>query len=121
MSRKASKTTAIKAVLQSSAIERRILSIRRQKVLLDSDLAMLYGVTTARLNQQIRRNRKRFPSDFLFELTARESANLKLHFATSSWGGRRKPPFAFTEHGAIMAATVLNSPRASFADESGRG
>ncbi|OGT83488.1 MAG: hypothetical protein A3H91_11750 [Gammaproteobacteria bacterium RIFCSPLOWO2_02_FULL_61_13] len=112
MPRKASKTTAVKAVLQTSAIERRILSIRRQKVLLDSDLAMLYGVSTGRLNQQVRRNRKRFPADFLFELTARESANLKLHFATSSWGGRRKPPFAFTEHGAIMAATVLNSPRA---------
>jgi ORF6N domain-containing protein len=63
-------------------------------------------------NQQIRRNRKRFPADFLFELTAEELKNLMLHSATSGWGGRRKPPLAFTEHGAIMAATVLNSAQA---------
>lgn len=112
MPRKASKTTAVTAALPSTAIDQRILSIRRQKDLLDSDLATLYGVSTARLNQQVRRNRKRFPADFLFELTDRESANLKLHLATSSWGGRRKLPLVFTEHGAIMAATVLNSPRA---------
>jgi hypothetical protein len=67
-----------------------------------------------RLNEQVRRNLKRFPSDFMFQLTAEEMRNLKSHFATSSsqWGGRRKPPYAFTEHGAIMAASVLNTPRA---------
>ena len=64
------------------------------------------------LNEQVRRNRARFPEDFIFELTPEEFANLKSQFATSSWGGRRKLPLAFTEHGAIMAATVLNTPRA---------
>lgn len=93
-------------------IARAIIVLRGQKVLLDSELAALYGVTTKRLNQQVRRNRKRFPADFFFELTAEELANLKLHFATSSWGGRRTLPLAFTEHGAIMVATVLNSARA---------
>ena len=68
--------------------------------------------TTRRLNEQVRRNRKRFPDDFLFELTTEEFANLKSRFATSSWGGRRKRPLAFTEHGAIQAATILTSPRA---------
>jgi hypothetical protein len=90
-------------------IARSILVLRRHRVLLDAELAALYGVTTARLNQQVRRNRRRFPADFLFELTAGEFANLKMQFATSSWGGRRKSPLAFTERGAIMAASVLNS------------
>jgi hypothetical protein len=89
-----------------------ILILRGRRVLLDSELARIYGVTTRRLNEQVSRNRNRFPADFLFELTAKEFADLKSHFATSSWGGRRKRPMAFTEHGAIMAATVLNSPRA---------
>jgi hypothetical protein len=101
-----------KALRRPDDITRAILFLRGQKVLLDADLAALYGVTTARLNQQVRRNRKRFPADFFFELTAEEFANLKMHFATSSWGGRRTLPLAFTEHGAIMAASVLNSPRA---------
>jgi hypothetical protein len=86
--------------------------IRGQKTLLDADLARLYGVETRRLNEQVRRNAARFPADFIFELTQEEVTNLKSQFATSSWGGRRKLPLAFTEHGAIMAATVLNSPRA---------
>jgi ORF6N domain len=94
-------------------ITQSILLLRGQKVLLDAELAVLYGVTTRRLNEQVRRNRERFPADFLFELSAEELANLKSHFATSSWGGRRKPPLAFTEHGAIMTATILNSPRAA--------
>ena len=98
--------------LPLQAITQRILVIREQKVLLDSDLAILYGVETRRLNQQVRRNRARFPADFIFELNATEFADLKSQFATSSWGGRRKLPLAFTEHGAIMAATVLNTPRA---------
>jgi hypothetical protein len=77
-------------------------------------LASLYGVTTKQFNQQVRRNHHRFPSDFMFRLTKDEAANLKSQFVTSSlgWGGRRKPHNAFTEHGAVMAATVLNSPRA---------
>jgi len=94
------------------AVTQRIVVLREQKVLIDSDLAALYGVETRRLNEQVRRNRARFPEDFIFELSAEEFANLKSQFATSSWGGRRKLPLAFTEHGAIMAATVLNTPRA---------
>lgn len=81
-------------------------------MLLDSHLATLFGVETRRLNEQVRRNRARFPDDFIFELTPEEFANLKSQSATSSWGGRRKLPLAFTEHGAIMAASVLNTPRA---------
>lgn len=98
-------------------IVKRIVIVRGQRVLLDSDLAAVYGVTTARLNQQVNRNRDRFPADFIFQLTAQEVAVLMLQFATSKpradgRGGHRKPPRMFTEHGAIMAATVLNSPRA---------
>jgi hypothetical protein len=89
-----------------------IVVVRGQRVLLDEELASLYGVTTRRLNEQVRRNRNRFPADFLIELTEPEFKNLKSQFATSSWGGRRKLPFAFTEHGAIQVATILNSPRA---------
>ncbi len=99
-------------LLPLEAITQRIVVLREQKVLIDSDLAALYGVETRRLNEQVRRNRGRFPEDFIFELSAEEFANLKSQFATSSWGGRRKLPLAFTEHGAIMAATVLNTPRA---------
>jgi hypothetical protein len=95
-------------------ITQSILVFRHQKVLLDAELAALYGVSTARLNQQVRRNQERFPEDFMFQLTADEYAPLMLQNATSKpgRGGRRKLPLAFTEHGAIMAATVLNSPRA---------
>lgn len=93
-------------------IARRILVLRGQRVLLDADLARLYGVPTSRLNEQVRRNPERFPEDFAFRLTKQELAVLMSQFATSSWGGRRKPPVVFTEHGAIMAATVINSPRA---------
>jgi hypothetical protein len=99
-------------LLPLEAITQRIVVLREQKVLIDSDLAALYGVETRRLNEQVRRNRARFPEDFIFELTPEEFANLKSQFATSSWGGRRKLPMAFTEHGAIMAATVLNTSRA---------
>lgn len=99
-------------LLPLETITQHILVLRGQKVLLDSDLAALYGVETRRLNEQVRRNLGRFPEDFIFEINAEEMANLKSHFATSSWGGRRKLPLAFTEHGAIMAATVLKSPRA---------
>jgi len=99
-----------KSLVVSESIETRILTIRGQKVMLDADLAELYGVETRRLNEQVRRNSERFPEDFMFQLTAGEFANLKSQIATSSWGGRRKLPYAFTEHGAIMAASVLNSP-----------
>jgi len=98
--------------LALEAIASRILLVRGLRVMIDADLAALYGVQTRRLNEQVRRNRERFPQDFIFELTPGEFANLKSQFATSSWGGRRKLPFAFTEHGAIMAATVLDTPRA---------
>jgi len=81
--------------------------------MLDSDLAELYGVHTRRLNEQVRRNAQRFPQDFVFQLDHAEFESLMSQFATSSWGGRRKLPFAFIEHGAIMAAMVLNSPRAT--------
>jgi len=80
--------------------------------MIDSDLAVLYGVSTKRLNEQVKRNLDRFPTDFLLELNNQEVANLKSQIATSSWGGKRKLPMAFTEHGAIMAATILNSSRA---------
>src|SRR6266542_5262256 len=93
--------------------------IRGQRVMLDSDLAAIYQVTTRRLNEQFRRNRKRFPEDFAFQLTAEEFRNLKSQIATSSLrsqivtssshGGKRKLPWVFTEHGALMLASVLNS------------
>jgi phage regulator Rha-like protein len=88
--------------------------IRGQKVILDSDLAELYGVPVKHLNQQIKRNVRRFPSDFLFQLSRVEFDNLRSQFVTSSsgHGGRRYFPRAFTEHGAVMAANVLNSERA---------
>lgn len=103
-----------KEALPVEHIEAVILLIRGQKVILDYDLAKIYGVETRRLNEQVRRNVDRFPPDFMFQLTAEEFDNLKSQFAISSlpWGGRRKLPQAFTEHGAIMAASVLNSPRA---------
>lgn len=96
------------------AVESRILFLRHQRVILDVDLAELYGVTAKRLNQQVRRNQERFPSDFLFQLNSKEHEVLRLQIATSKKGrgGRRYRPYAFTEHGAIMAATVLNSERA---------
>jgi ORF6N domain len=95
-------------------VESRILLLRHQRAILDSDLAKLYGVPVKRLNQQVTRNLERFPSDFMFRLTAKEEKALRLQSATSKKGrgGRRYLPFAFTEHGAIMAATVLNSKRA---------
>ena len=78
----------------------------------DFDLADLYRVETKRLKEAVRRNKKKFPSDFMFELTKKEWNNLRSQFATSSWGGIRYPPFAFTEHGVTMLASVLNSDRA---------
>lgn len=92
-----------------------IYSVRSRQVVLDSDLALLFGVPTHRLNEQIRRNADRFPADFAFILTQAESASLISQFAISKpgRGGRRKPPLALTEHGVVMAANVLKSRRAS--------
>lgn len=93
-------------------ITQSIVIIRGQRVLSDRDLAGIYGVTTGRLNEAVKRNRARFPEDFMLQLTAAEAENLISQFAISSWGGLRKMPFAFTEHGAIQAANVLRSTRA---------
>jgi hypothetical protein len=98
----------------SSVVESSIVFLRRQRVILDADIAELYGVPVRQLNQQVKRNQERFPSDFVFQLTAKEQENLRSQIVISRdmHGGRRYRPFAFTEHGAIMAATVLNSERA---------
>jgi phage regulator Rha-like protein len=95
-------------------VESRILFLRQQRVILDSDLAELYGVPVRQLNQQVRRNRERFPPDFVFQLTKKENEILRSQTVISNKGsgGRRYLPYAFTEHGTIMAATVLNSQRA---------
>ncbi|TDQ80147.1 ORF6N domain-containing protein [Sphingobacterium yanglingense] len=90
----------------------KIYEFRGQKVMLDSDLAELYGVETKRLNEQVRRNATRFPEDFMFTLNKDEVEILKSQIATSSWGGRRKAPNVFTEHGVLMLSSVLNSERA---------
>ena len=105
-------TSSPVAELSPPVLAGRILDIRGQRVLLDSDLAQLYEVETRVFNQAVKRNLKRFPSDFMFQLTKLEFENLISQSVTSSWGGRRKLPLAFTEHGAIMAASVLNSERA---------
>lgn len=90
----------------------KIYLIRDQKVMLDSDLAELYQVETKVLNQQVKRNFKRFPEDFMFQLTQSEFDNLKSQFVTSSWGGTRKLPYVFTEQGVAMLSGILNSDRA---------
>jgi hypothetical protein len=101
-------------VIPIDQIQTRIMVLRGHRILMDADLAAFYGVSTKALNQAVRRNGDRFPSDFRFQLTNEEVANLKSQIVTSSsgHGGRRKLPFAFTEHGALMAATVVNSSRA---------
>ncbi len=90
----------------------KIYVIRDKKVMLDADLAELYDVETRRLNEQVKRNIARFPEDFMFQLTQEEFENMKSQFAISSWGGRRKPPNAFTEQGVAMLSGVLHSERA---------
>ena len=117
---------SLPASVASDKITAVIRTIRGQKVILDSDLASIYGVPTKRLNEQFRRNRKRFPEDFAFKLTCEEAANLRSQIATASSGlgsmrsqiataskrNIRYLPYAFTEHGALMAANILNSERA---------
>ena len=98
--------------MPAERIERSIYIIRGQKVILDQDLAALYGTETKNLNKAVNRNQKRFPEDFIFRLTKNEWNNLKFQFGTSSWGGRRKLPIVFTEHGVAMAANLLKSDRA---------
>ncbi len=106
--------TLKRVLLPPEQIEEAILFIRGERVILDSTLAKLFGVSTTRLNQQVRRNINRFPEDFMFRLTADEYRDLMLQFATSKprRGGRRKLPFVFTEHGTVMAANILNTERA---------
>jgi len=93
-------------------IASKIYLIRNVKIMLDRDLAELYGVETKRLKEQVRRNIERFPEDFMFGLTKEELKNLRSQFATSSWGGARYSPMAFTEHGVLMLSSVLKSERA---------
>ena len=101
-------------VIAPDAIEKRIYQFRGQRVMVDSDLAELYGVETKMLVRAMKRNIERFPSDFMFRLTPEEFEFLRSQFGTSKKGrgGRRYPPYVFTEHGAVMLASVLNSKRA---------
>ncbi len=95
--------------LTEDVISKKTYVIRTQKVMLDSDLAKLYAVETKVFNQAVKRNIERFPSDFMFQLTEEEYRNLRSQIVTSSWGGRRTLPHAFSEHGILMLSSVLNS------------
>ena len=108
------KQKALIPIIHAHIIERRILIVRGEKVLLDSDLADLYGVETKVLIQAVKRNLKRFPNDFMFQISVKEHANLKSQFVTSSsgYGGRRYLPYVFTEYGALMLANILRNERA---------
>ncbi len=101
-------------IVPMEKIQQAILLVRGSKVMLDRDLALLYGIETRVLNQAVKRNRDRFPDDFIFQLTKQEWVNLKCQIGTSSlgWGGKRKLPMAFTEHGVAMASNLLKSDRA---------
>ncbi len=100
------------SLIPMEVIERSILLIRGHKVILDKDLAKMYGVTTGNLNKAVSRNIARFPDDFMFQLSKEELNNLIFHFGISSWGGTRKPHRAFTEQGVAMLSSVLKSKRA---------
>ena len=103
----------MKAIIPVEMIEKKILLIRGEKVMLDADLAELYGVETKILVRAVKRNVDRFPSDFMIQLNKEEFENLRFQFGTSSrWGGRRYLPYAFTEQGVAMLSSVLNSDRA---------
>ncbi len=99
-------------IIPRDRIEGSIYYIRGEKVMLDKDLSKLYGVTTGNLNKAVKRNIKRFPEEFMFQLSEKEFKNLKFQFGISSWGGTRKRPYAFTEQGVAMLSSVLNSERA---------
>ena len=105
------KITALNSdeVKRDPSIAEMIHSIRNVQVILDEDIARLYGVETRRLNEQVKRNITRFPEDFMFQLSSKEYTILKSQNATSSWGGRRKLPFAFTELGVSMLSSILTS------------
>lgn len=104
----------ILSIISDDIVVKKIYEIRNQKVMIDSDLAVLYGVETARLNEQVKRNASRFPEDFMFQLSNEEFKSLISQFAISKRGrgGRRKLPFAFTEHGVLMLSSILNSQQA---------
>src|SRR5438445_748006 len=99
----------LQLLVAEQKILNRIYVIRNQKVMLDEDLAVMYRVETKRLNEQVKRNKIRFPKDFMFTLTQKDYENLKSQNATSSWGGRRNMPIAFTEQGVAMLSSILNS------------
>jgi hypothetical protein len=99
-------------LIPDDIITSKIYWIREQKIMLDKDLAELYAVETKQLKRQVRRNRERFPEDFMFELNQQEFDNLRSQFGTSNWGGTRYVPMAFTEQGVAMLSSVLNSPTA---------
>ncbi len=101
-----------KSIVPLEVIAKKIYLIRNEKVMLDSDLAELYGLETKVLIQAVKRNHERFPSDFMFQLKPEEFENLKSQIVTSSWGGRRTLPYVFTEHGALMLSSVLRNKRA---------
>jgi phage regulator Rha-like protein len=98
--------------MADEVIMNKIYMIRGHKIMIGSDLAHLYGVETKRINEQVKRNLERFPNDFMFQLSENEQEILKSQFATSRWGGKRKPSYAFTEHGVLMLSSVLNSKKA---------
>ncbi|OHT46495.1 ORF6N domain-containing protein [Flavobacterium tructae] len=100
------------SLLSEETISNKIYYIRNQKVMLDRDLALLYGIETKVLKQAVKRNLLRFPEDFMFELSQSEFNNLRSQIVTSSWGGTRILPFAFTEHGILMLSSVLKSDKA---------
>jgi hypothetical protein len=100
------------ALIPREGIEQTILIIRGHRVMLDTDLAELYGVETKAFNRAVTRNMERFPDDFMFRLTKKEYEDLRCHFGTSRWGGRRYLPYAFTEQGVAMLSSVLHSKRA---------
>lgn len=102
----------MKEIISIGRIAHAIFVVRGQKVMLSQDLAALYGVSVSALTQAVKRNAERFPGDFVFPLTAEELASLKSQFVISSWGGRRHPPYAFTEQGVAMLSSVLRSKRA---------
>lgn len=101
-----------KSLIPEARIEQSILLLREQKVMLDTDLAELYEVETGALVRQMKRNIERFPADFMFQLNKPEWEDLKCQIGIASWGGRRSPPYAFTEQGVAMLSSVLRSPRA---------
>lgn len=101
------------SIIPTEIITQRIFFIRGQKVMLDADLAELYGIQVKVLIQSVKRNKDRFPDDFMFQLSKEEFGNLRSQFVTSRWGGRRYLPYAFTEHGVAMLASVLKSKRAT--------